>query len=522
MVIYKYQPYKIAAMPKLIKRILGAMRTPKPKTYVQTGSSKDKTFTERERNKKQLKRYELIYNQGGIVTEAINAYPMFITANGWRLEGPDNLLKRVEAVLDAMDFDAILWAGITDALVFGDAFQEKLIYRDKTPSKVLPRLASSFAIKHDDHGNLKGYTQTIVINGKEKEIPLKPDQIVHLQFWELSGSLYGHSLIHKAYDEILRDLKIAEATATAIHRHGFKKYHIRVGQEGESIEDSVLTAIHDEFKELDTKNDFVTPHDFEINSIDSGGLEKIDLYNDISIMRMAAALGVPEEILGLRRGSTDATASKRIETFYTKIEAMQKRVARCYTLNVIDQIVPPGEVKLEFNDANPEDTTKKARWIATIMKASKDPFEVLSQEWIQEQFKVNTVKVSGSALEAPTAPNHSGLVLPAPHAELIWRGIQKTIAKATSLGTHTDEPLYLIADGLCYGVATLGPEEVITQAEFQERSPDHMMADDASLCRKQKIFYYNVKLLSILEKPRQCSITEGARNYAKKVEFQGE
>ena len=379
----------------LITRLLSAVKQPKPKTYIESGSSKREFFSEKARSKELLKKYEIIYNQGGIVTEAINAYPMFLTTNGWRLEGPDNLVKKVAESFEEIDFDAILWDGISDALVYGDAFQEITATRIGGVSSIVPRLASSFEIQHDAHGTLLGYTQTVKTGSTETKVPLKPEQIVHLQFWKLGGSMYGHSLIHRAYDEIIRDTKTAEATATAIYRHGFKKYHIRVGQEGEIVPQEVLKDVDKEFQDLESKNDFVTPYDMEIKNIDEGGLQKIDLYNDISLLRMAAALGVPEEILGLRRGSTDNTAVTRINTFFKKISAMQQRVARCYNLNIVNKIVPPHTVKLVFNEVNPENSTLKAEWISTIMKASPaDPFAILPQEWIQKQFAINTEKKS--------------------------------------------------------------------------------------------------------------------------------
>jgi hypothetical protein len=504
----------------LFNRLLAAVRQPKPKTYIESGSTKRAFFSERARARELLKKYETVYNQGGIITEAINAYPMFITANGWRLEGPDNLVETVESTLDEMDFDAVMWDGITDALVYGDAFQEAILNRAGTVSSVIPRLASSFEIRHDDHGKLKGYSQIVTTNGKEKKIPLKSQQIVHLQFWKLGGSMYGHSLIHRAYDEILRDTRTAEATATAIHRHGFKKYHIRVGKTGEIIPQDTLKDIDKEFKDLESKNDFVTPYDMEINNVDEGGLEKVDLYNDISLMRLAAALGVPEEVLGLRRGSTDATAVTRTETFFRKISAMQNRVSRCYNINVINRIVKPGTVKLIFNEVNPEDATKKATWISTIMKSSKDPFAVLPQEWVQSQFNIAVAeKAKGKAPRQDELTPGPGLILSANHAELIGHGIQRAIAKPASLNKHLGEPLYLVSDGLCHGIISLDAEEILDADEFQARASMHLMADDPVLKRKQRLFYYNVRILSVFSEPISCTTTDGARNFAKRVEF---
>lgn len=337
-----------------------------------------------------MEKYRIIYDQGGIVTEAVNSYPMFTTTNGWRLEGnSESEKKMVQDWLTDSNFEAVLWDGIVDALVFGDAFQEIVIGRDRKPAYIMPRMASTFEIIHDEHSKVAGYTQKVIVNGEEKTADLKPDQILHLQFWRAAGSVYGHSLIHRAYDEIMRDVKVAEASTEAIRRHGYKRFHIKVGVEGETISEEVLKAIDKEFQELNTNNEFVTPHDLEILNIDEGGMEKIGTYNDITIMRLSSAMGVPEEILGLRRGSTDSTATKRIETFYKKVSAIQRHIAGCYSTQVIDRITKtPGTVKLVFNDVDPKGELEKAKWITMVMKASEDPFAIFKKEWVKKQFGI--------------------------------------------------------------------------------------------------------------------------------------
>lgn len=377
-------------LSRRLKRIAKAARQTAPKTYIVAGGTDKNLFSERKKSEAMLERYRLIYDQGGIVTEAINSYPMFITANGWRLEGNSDAEKELVATwLNDTNFEAVMWNGITDALVFGDAFQEIVGNKGGRPAYLTPRLANKFEIMNDDHGNISGYRQKVSMDGKEKVTDLQPQQILHLQFWRAAGSMYGHGLIHRTYDEIIRDAKTAESSTEAIHRHGHKKYHVRVGLEGETISDKVLKKVDEEFKELDSKNEFVTQHDLEILNIDEGGLQQVDTYNDITIMRLSSAMGVPEEILGLRRGSTDATATKRIETFYKKISAMQRHVARCYNINIVDRLTAaPGAVKIVFNDVDPKEDIDKAKWIALIMKASDDPFTVFSKEWVREQFGI--------------------------------------------------------------------------------------------------------------------------------------
>lgn len=373
-----------------IKRALQALKEPAPRTWISAGGSKKNYFSEQKRTKEQLQKYRTIYEQGGIFSEAIDTYALFVFSNGWRLEGENQkLVDNVWNWLELFDLDYVMEQGLIDTLVYGDGFQENIFNRGNKLDRVVARESWSFDIIHDDHGVISGYQQQLGAFSEDK-IELTPEQITHIQIKALGGSVYGTSLIGRALDEIMRDTRTAESSATAVERHGFKKYHIRVGKEGEVVPQEVILDISKLFQALETKNEFTTVKDVEIKNIDEGGLEKIDTYNDISIMRACAALGVPEELLGLRRGSTDATAVSRIQAFYKKIARIQKRLERIYSHSIIDQYTgQPGAVRLVFDDVDATDEAEKAKWIANIMKATpNDPFSVLPQDWIRQQFNI--------------------------------------------------------------------------------------------------------------------------------------
>jgi hypothetical protein len=120
-------------------------------------------------------------------------------------------------------------------------------------------------------------------------------------------------------------------------------------------------------------------------------------------------------MLGLGRGSTEATANVRIKSFYDKITTIQTVVARTYSREVIDRISGiPGAVWIQFNDPNAEDEAKKATWISAIMQASgMDPFAILPQAWIREQFAIDEEEYPEEEEdELPATPDKSQQILP--------------------------------------------------------------------------------------------------------------
>ena len=364
--------------------------TSKPVTNVVSGGGNHNYFEQRGRSREHLQKLKTIYDQGGIVAEAIDCYPLYMLSNGWRLEGETKYVDQVKDVIDSIDFENVLHTAILDAVVLGDSFQENVFTRGGEFDDIALRDSSTFDIVNDSSGKILGYIQYLIDNGLEDEIPVLPKQITHLKFVGLGGTMYGRSIIDRALDDIMRDTKTAESTATAIERHGFKKYHVRVGLEGEDIPQDVLTDVAREFRKLKTETEWVTSHDLELSNIDEGGLEKVDTYNDISMTRMAAAMGVPQELIGTRRLPANVKVDSRIDNFFRKLSAYQRKVSRCYELNVFDQITEPGTVKLVLNDISPHDEFKKAEWIAKLIGVTPlDPFAILPQEWIKSQFDID-------------------------------------------------------------------------------------------------------------------------------------
>jgi hypothetical protein len=356
----------------------------KKRSYGMYSSGDVPDFFKRRKIEEHREKYWRIHEQGGIVTRAINAYPLYITRNDYRLESEDETLKdTIQEWLDDIDIMACVYDLVQAALIQEEGYQEKV--RGRGNGRGIVKIAHGpecdvkrFYTKRDDHGTITGFEQTTGAMDHETT-PFKPNEIFYLRL---------NSVVHEAYDDIMRDVKTAEATASAIARHGFGKFHIKVGKEGENIPPTTIKNVGKEFRKLKADNEFVTPHDIDIDNVDKNSVQHVGEYSDWSLPRMVAALGVPEELLGLRRGTTDATARTRKETFFATISAMQKPVNRAVNRQLVNDKLAelnrrPGEVKFILNDPDPKDEIEKMEAAASVMKASGvDPFLLLTQdEW---------------------------------------------------------------------------------------------------------------------------------------------
>lgn len=371
--------------------------TAKPKTFIASGGKQKDFFGEKKRTREEMLKFKAIYEQGGLVSTALDLYPLFVLANGYRLEGDKS--GEYKQWLDSINFDSIVWQGVSDAINYGDGFQENVGTKGNGEDVVdiVPRSPIDFEIEYDERGIIKNYTQIKDAN-TGAGIKLKPEQITHIVLLPQSDSLYGMSMIKRAYDDIIRDTRTAEASAEAITRHGFKKYHIKIGQEGEIIDQAVIDKVSKAFETIAVKNEYTTSADVDIKELDEGGLEKIEDYNNISLMRVAASIGIPEELIGIRRGSTDNTAVARQASFFKKIQTYQRIVAQCYNVNVLDRKTgTSGQVKLIFNDVDPSDEKMVSDYIKNIVGLTpEDPFMILSKEYI-----LNKLGVMGEFKDEP-------------------------------------------------------------------------------------------------------------------------
>lgn len=385
-------------LKEIREKILGKPQGPPIKTEIVGGASDDPRKKFQINGKKDhraiVKECKEIYLRGGPIGDAIDAYPLFTLTNGYRIIGDEGREDLVNQVIDWLEeqniyLDAIIWQGILDAIICGTAFQEIVYDRSGRVWGIIPRDASSFEVQYDQFGRITGYVQYVQegIPGVERKIGIEPERLLTLTLFPNPGDPYGVSLIYRARDDIYRDTNTIDSIAMAIHRHGTGKHDVTVGEPGDIISREQLEIIKKEFKNMSTNDFFIHGPGIHISDI-GGTLTGLSDYSNIMLQRLACALGVPEEILGLGRGSTEATATVRLKAFYDKISTIQAIVSRVYSKEIFDRITGvPGVVWLEFNDVSPQDEKQKAEWIS-MLRTGLDADAICPAWWVREQFGI--------------------------------------------------------------------------------------------------------------------------------------
>jgi len=110
----------------------------------------------------------------------------------------------------------------------------------------------------------------------------------------------------------------------------------------------------------------------------------------------------------------------------------------------------------------------------------EDLVNMSERELLREELQLKPEDVEPITPKAfPKTPEY-GLILVAPHPELIWKGEKTAIVKSVKLKSHINEPLYLldIKNKLCYGIIQLKEPVEISREDFIKRYDEHRVSEE--------------------------------------------
>jgi hypothetical protein len=353
------------------------------------------------RNFRAMRNLRNIYLQGSYIAEGVDLFPLYAIGNGYELEIDEELgdgeekKKEVQAFLDRINFYDVMWQLMVDAETVRDGVAEIVMGRGslgQVPVNVVPRPAECFEFDTDQKGRITTYTQVCDNRGNTiQKVTLNPEQVLHYQFLSRTDSPYGISIVERVVHDIKRDTRVTEAITAGICLHGTPKWHIKANStttDAPQLSTSEKDLLETEFEDFNAKDQFLTEGDVQVVALDTAGVQNVQMYSDVTLTRVVAGMGIPGELLGLRQGTTDATAVTRVGAFFKKIKSCQRDVEQMWNTQIIDKITGvPGLIKMKLSDTDPQDFAKMAGAIAQLRTGS-DPDAVAPADWCREQLGV--------------------------------------------------------------------------------------------------------------------------------------
>ena len=379
-----------------LRRLVGPAEKPvdKPKPRGFSARANEKVtqfFSSKPRDVAGLTKNWDIYSQSEVPFAAITSLSFNIAAE-WKIRCEDLALKeKIEEFCYGTDFNSVLVLIARDCLIFGDSYIEKVWNKGGELVELRVRDPRTFQEKVDVKGDTEWYLQTIKTENGVEEVELKPNEVSHHQLFPRPDSPYGLGLIDPSKDTILRKTLADEGISAAIDRHGYPKFHIILktppGFETELPTSSEIDSISADFRNINSKNEIVTTELIDIKALDAKGVENVEEYFNYFQSSLTCGMLVPQEVLGLGSGSTEATARVRRIMFEKIVRGFQSKIARRIELDVFKEFCKEGQKvpRLIFADVVPEDDAIISSTIKDMMPKG-DPFAVFTRDEIRERF----------------------------------------------------------------------------------------------------------------------------------------
>ena len=324
-----------------------------PSTSIAGGGTRDQpSFTTRERDREELDRYEAVYREGGPVAQLIDTRAFMIHGVGTEFvtEAEDQTAPvpwsdEPVTVAEWLDHalphrDNLLVQLARDAYIYGDWLVET-VGENRAFDRVVTINPKTMEPTYDDKGTISEWRQFIK-RGPRKDMeapnsPFAPDEIGHGSLFSIGRDPLGISLVGRIMDQVERFEQNQTAIAEALDKHAFRRWHVQVQA---SVDDQELRRIRQRFHQVSDYRELTTGRDIEIEPLDEGGIgESITDITENDLMGLAAAIGVPEEMAGLGRGSTEATAKVRLQAFERTGRGEQRDMAAQFEREVLRDIV---------------------------------------------------------------------------------------------------------------------------------------------------------------------------------------
>lgn len=114
-----------------------------------------------------------------------------------------------------------------------------------------------------------------------------------------------------------------------------------------------------------------------------------------------------------------------------------------------------------------------------------------------------------------------GVIVPAPHGELISSGQQDLIVKHTAI-KEVNKLYYLLSDNLCYGILRLKTPEKLNVENFETLHDRHHISVENKnkwWPRKEVLFSYEFDVISKFPQPRPVKVMNETLDFVKEFEF---
>lgn len=211
--------------------------------------------------------------------------------------------------------------------------------------------ATTMKTKRDKTGLVTGYQQEV--DGADKPVTFKPDDMVHFVFKREKGNSFGTPFLWPVLDDVRALRQAEENVLRMMYRNIHPFNHIQVGSDEIPGTDSEIADVQDAINNMDVEGGIITSNRVKINPIASDQVIDAEPYLDYLEARVFTGMGIPAILFGRGDTSNRSTGDSMTSEMSDRIKAIQKTIEAVINGSIINELLLEGGYDAVLN---PDDT----------------------------------------------------------------------------------------------------------------------------------------------------------------------
>lgn len=194
--------------------------------------------------------------------------------------------------------------------------------------------------KRDKNGMVLGWQQEV--DGADKPVSLKKEDIVHMYYKREKGNLFGTSFLIPVIEDVKALRQAEENVLKMMFRHIYPMYHVIVGTEDMPGTDSEITQAQNAMNNMDVDGGIVTSNRVSIKPIASDQVINAEPFLKYLEQRVFTGLGVPAVMFGRGDTSNRSTSDSMASEMSDRISAIQTVIENFFNDKILRELLMEG------------------------------------------------------------------------------------------------------------------------------------------------------------------------------------
>ena len=199
---------------------------------------------------------------------------------------------------------------------------------------------TNMKVKRDKFGTILGWQQEV--EGGDKPIKFKPEDIVHIYYKKEKGNAFGTSFLAPVLDDVRALRQAEENILRMMYRNIYPFYHVAVGDKEAPGTPNEVADLQNTINTMDIEGGIVTTSRVVIKPVASDQVINAEPYLKYLEERVFSGLGVPAIMFGRGNTANRSTGDNMTSEMADRIKAIQKTIEMFINTFIVKELLMEG------------------------------------------------------------------------------------------------------------------------------------------------------------------------------------